>query len=445
MARERNRRIFLAAGTGIFQRIVQSASSIVILPMLLATLGTGRFGIWGAVTSLAWLHGLLDLGLGAVLVTHLARAIALDRIADCRRLVAGALGLGTALGLTLIAVASTVVIAFVPQPRAALYLTAVVAMGLNIPLNAANSAWLGLQKGHISGFWDLVQTVLTAAALVIACAYTVDVRIYVAVVYGGLLLSNVASLVHLIIQRPDLVRVPWSGLWSAIRNVAGRGGGYFLLSIACALSYVFDNVLALELLGPEAAARMAVAVRICITSWGVLEVMSLPLWPAFSEAGAKADQQWIRKSMLRGAAAIVGSAAAGALVLIVFGGWMLEVWLRTSLGIDRSLLVAIAAWVLAQAINRVPNVFLNASGVVGFQFAVNSIATLVAYLLKFTLAPTFGVAGILWGTTAATLLIVFPSNVWRIFRWQRSLACESAAASQAPRMDCGLLIKGSES
>jgi O-antigen/teichoic acid export membrane protein len=420
MARDRNHRIFLAAGTGLFQRFVQAGATVVIMPVLLKTLGAARFGVWGGVTSLAWLHGLVDMGVGAALVTLVASARALNRTAEVRSLVAGAIGLACALA-AIVALAGTLLLTLAPAPKAGLYLIAVIAMALNIPLNAANSVWLGLQKGHVSGFWDLAQTLLTTAGLIVASMYSSDVRVFVGAVYGGLVLSNVASFVHLFLAHPELRRGGLSGLGPSLRNVADKGLSYFLLTIVCALTYLLDNVLALELLGPEAAARMAIALRICMTAWGLLEVMSLPLWPAFTEAAVRADRKWIHKSMLRSAALLVGAAAAGSGLLLLTGQRLFGWWLGPGLGIDVGLLAAIAGWVVAQAVHRVPNVFLNAMSIVRFQLVVSSVATLIAFALKFIFAARFGVAGILWGTTVSTLVIVVPANIWRIWKWGKSV------------------------
>jgi hypothetical protein len=94
-------------------------------------------------------------------------------------------------------------------------------------------------------------------------------------------------------------------------------------------------------------------------------------------------------------------------------GW----WLHTTLGIGRGLLWAISAWVLAQALVRIPNLLLNGLSILRYQIVVFSVATLVALGLKFALAPYLGVAGILWGTTTAVFLIVIPASIWRIWQW----------------------------
>ena len=102
----------------------------------------------------------------------------------------------------------------------------------------------------------------------------------------------------------------------------------------------------------------------------------------------------------------------------IYGEAMLRWWLHTDLGIGRSLLWAIAAWVLAQALFRVPNLLLNGLSVLRYQIVIVSVTTgLRRIALKFALAHYFGVAGILWGTTATILLILIPACLWRIWRW----------------------------
>ncbi len=410
----------MAAGAGFFQRVVQVGTTLVIMPAVLRTLGASKFGVWGAVTSLAWLRGLVDLGVGAALVTLIARAAALNRSETVRNLILGALGLGASLALVLSLIGSAVVVATVPQPRAGLFLIAVIAMALNIPLDSSKSVWMGFQKGHISGGWDLVQTLLTGAALIVATIYTSEVRIYILLVYAALLVSNLSCLVHLLLARRELHGSGLTGIGEATRGLFRQGMSYFLLSVASALSYLLDNVLALQLLGPEASAQMAIALRICMLSWGFLEVLSLPLWPAFAEAGVNADLPWIRRNLTRGTGLMISVALGGGALLLLLGKPVLRLWLRTDLGINQGLLIAIAAWILAQALNRVPNVFLNAVSVVRFQAMVGSIATVVAYLLKFFLASRVGVGGILWGTTSSILLIVLPANLWRIRKWHKT-------------------------
>jgi O-antigen/teichoic acid export membrane protein len=417
VTRERNRRIVASAGFGVSQRLVQVACSLLLLPIVLGALGPAGFGVWGAAASLAWISGMVDIGVGSALVTLVARALARNQPTEARIHISGALTIGSCLsGLFLGAI--TLAWIFVPlRGNSAAYMIAFAGLALNIPLNSANNLWMALQKGYVAGFWELMQTLLTTVSLITATAFTVDVRVYVALVYASFVASNLCSLVHLFVLHPELRPRGRLESLSAMREVGTSGVLYFTLAITGGLSFMLDNVLALQLLGPEASARMTIAMRICMTGAGLLVVLSQPLWPAFTDAAHKSDRGWIRRSLFRATALFVGATAAGGGVLIIYGGPLLHLWLHADLGIDRALLWAIAAWMLAQAFIRVPALLLNGLSLIRFQIVVSTLATSIAFALKFTLASRFGVAGILWGTSITMLFIAFPASAWRIYRW----------------------------
>jgi O-antigen/teichoic acid export membrane protein len=414
---KRNRRAVGAASVGVFQRLVQVGSTLVLMPLLLRVLGPAAFGVWGAATSLAWLSGLVDIGTGTALVTLVARSVALENVEQARRHITGALSIGSGLAGLMLLIAFAVSLTGRVQGSAGPYFIAAIGLALNLPLSAGNNVWMALQKGYVSGFWELLQTLLTTTGLIVATAFTRDIRVYVAVVYLGMVWANIGSLVHLFWRHPELRPEGLSISWTAMSEVAGHGVLYFILALTGSLSFLLDNVLALSLLGPEASARMTIAIRICFTAVGALGVISMPLWPAFAEAAERGDRKWIRKTLIRGTGLLAGLTVAGSSLLLVFGERMLQLWLHTDLGIGRGLLLAVSAWVLAMALARVPGLLLNGLAILRYQIVVFAIATSVALGLKFVLAPYFGVAGILWSTTTVIFLIGIPASVWRIWRW----------------------------
>ena len=127
---KRDRKVAVAAGFGVFQRLVQVAFTLLLMPLVLRALGPAHFGIWGAAASLAWLSGLADIGVGTALVTLVAQAMARDEVDEARTQIAGALGVGSLLAalmlcLTLVAwitvpaivmVACTVAITAIAKP-----------------------------------------------------------------------------------------------------------------------------------------------------------------------------------------------------------------------------------------------------------------------------------------------------------------------------------------
>jgi O-antigen/teichoic acid export membrane protein len=387
------------------------------MPLLLRSLGSAQFGIWGAAASLAWLSTLADVGTGAALVTLIARAVAASDLDSARRYVSGTLGLGSCLaGIVALAVLAAWM-AGALGTHAGPYLIALLGLALNIPLNAANNVWMALQEGYFASLWESAQTLLTLVGLVAAVMGSAGLMVCIAVVYGGLVLANLGSLMHLLSAHPELrphgLRVPVADM----RAVGGEGMMYFMLTLAGSLSFLLDNVLTLSWLGPEASARMTIALRICVMGMGAMGVILQPLWPAFAEAAESGDRKWIGKVLRRGSVWMIGNAIIGSALLVACGEPLLHYWLRDSLSIGQPLLWAIAAWLAAQALIRVPCLLLNGLSIIRYQVFVSVVATAIALGLKFILSREFGIAGILWATTAPYIIWVLPAVCWRVSRW----------------------------
>ncbi len=231
-----------------------------------------------------------------------------------------------------------------------------------------------------------MQTVVTTVALIAATFYTKDVRIFVALVYGGLLMSNLGSLIHLFIRHPELRPERLPERWSAARDVISSGLMFFLMGIAGGLTFMLDNVLALQLLGPEASAQMTIALRICMAGMGILTVIAQPLWPAFADAAHRVDHQWVMHKFWWGITLMTGVTVAGSVILLVWGQTLLKLWLHTDLGIGIGLLWAVAVWIIAQALFRVPHNLLNGLLLIRYQTVVFAVALGAALALKFVLA-----------------------------------------------------------
>lgn len=424
----RNRRAVASAGFGITQRLVQVGCTLILMPVLLHALGTAAFGVWGAAASLAWLAPLADFGTGSALVTLVAREVALERAHEARRQVAAALTLSGALALVFLALIGSLWGAGAWGTYGTVYLIAFAGLAVNLPLNSANNIWMALQEGYYASLWEFVQTLGTTAALLLATFYTRDVRLYVALVYGGVAAANLGSLIHLLLRRPEVRPERLPERWAAMRELAGSGMLFFAMGVAGSLSYMLDNVLALQWLGTQASAQMTIALRICISGVTMMVAISQPLWPAFTDAAHTADRQWVMHKLAWGTALLTGITVVGAVVLVAWGEPLLKLWLHTNLGIGRGLLVAVAAWVLVQALIRVPHLLLNGLLVVKYQTVVLTVALVAAFALKFALAGRLGAAGILWGTTLSLALIFFPAIAWRIRRWARTATTEESPA-----------------
>ncbi len=266
MGRERNRRMYFASAVGLGQRIAQIAASLITLPLALHVLGVSGFGVWGAATSLAWLVGMLDLGLGSALITLIPRSVASGRNDVVGSHIAAALVCGCALSVAIIGVGSALVLMAMDRSEANPFIVAVVGLALNVPLSIANSVWFGLQKGHVAGGWELVQTLLTLGLLMVAAACHGGVMSMVWAVYGALLLANFSSLVHLLLRHPEIRPRRLDSAPASLRMVIGkerRAVRHFRCGTGMRQLQCLTTLLTLHWLGAAASAQM---IMVCCAS-----------------------------------------------------------------------------------------------------------------------------------------------------------------------------------
>jgi O-antigen/teichoic acid export membrane protein len=415
MAPERNRRIWLGAATGLVQRAAQLLSTLITFPLVLHALGIAGFGIWAASSSLGWLAGVVDLGLGSALLTLLPASFATDGGVAAQRHVSAALSAG--MGLALLGLAGCALFAAREgaDGASAPFLIAALAMAINIPLSIARNIWFGLHKAHVANAWDLGQTILTLVLVAAAALAQGGLLALVAAVYAAMLVTNASSLAHALLGHPALRPKLWRSAGD-VRDIFGRGGQMLAITIAALCVYAFDNLLVLAWAGPAAAARIAVALRVCTTILGLFSVITQPFWPALAEAAARADHRWVSRTTRRGTLLICLAAGLSGAVIITCGAPVLTFWLRRDLDFSQAMLWMMAAWVLALSCTRFAELYLLAVLRLRLQIALLSLGACGALLLKYLLIGRFGVPGVLGATALAWMVLVAPGYAWAVWR-----------------------------
>ncbi len=422
----RGRQAAFSSFAGVAQRLLQIAGTLIVMPMVLHAVGSEGFGVWAAAASFFWMTVVVDFGVGQALLTSVAQNIARGDILEVRRQIGAALLVSLALGLIGTILAVTIIPRVASPQVADAYLIAAVLLSINIPLSLTGNVWTGLQRFHMTSAWETFQTIFTVCGLFALTRFSTDTRYYVAVTAGGLLVANVASTINLYSRYPELL--PSLQLPSASRCLAlmQRGAPFFILSVAATLAVNLDSVIALSRLGADAASRMAVAQRACLTALGLLWVVTQPLWPAFTDAATRGDYVWVRRGLLRGAFVVTLCTMSGGAILILFGQPLLDLWMGGAMKLGQDVLWAMSAWIAMLSLGRIVDVLLNGLGAVWFQARVAIAYSVLAFLLKFQLAPYFGVAGILASTAIAYGLTYAPAYIWWLTRWLRDANLRAA-------------------
>ncbi len=423
--RERWRRIWRAAFGAAAFRGVSMAGTFVTIPLVLDQLGPTRFGLFVLVTQLATLLVFSDLGLGNGLITALAQARADGDERRARELVSSTWALllvvATAGGglfailFPLVSWSAVLGVDGVGSGAVALsVLVFAVLFLVGVPASIAQKVHLARQEGLQANAWQTLGALLTITGTVLCVTTSASVPWFVAAAVGGSVVSGVANTVWLFWRHPELRPGRRYVTRERTRFVAGSGVLFLLLGVAGAVAYQTDALVISHVLGPSDVTTYSLALRLFAIPGLAVSFVLAPLWPAFGDAFARRDVAWVRQTLRR---AIVWGAAVnipGALLLVLLGQWLVDLWVgEGEVAVPTLLLVSFALWTVLNTVSGPLAMLLNGAHVVRFQ-VICAIAMAVLNLpLSIVLTEWLGVAGpILGSAIAQSLCIVVPSLVY---------------------------------
>jgi O-antigen/teichoic acid export membrane protein len=414
----RERRVLASTGAAVAARLVAMLGSFLVIPLAIGYLGVDRYGIFLALSSLTSVLVFADLGLANGLLNVVSDANGRDDRGTARRAVSSAL-------VMIVAVASLLALVFLlvfghvnwpallnvndPVAAAEVGPTALVIVALfliGLPLGIVERVRLAYQEGYINSFAAMLGGIAGLGALVVAIWLKVSLPVLVI----SVLLPPVLALA---LNGFALFRIrrPWLAprLSLASRSVAARlarlGFLFLVLQLAVAVAYQSDVIVAGLLLGPSAAATYSVTLRFFMLAPALIAVFLTALWPAYTEALARNDIEWVRRTLRRSIVIALVTAGPASLVLAVGGSWLIRTWTGGAIDPPLSLMVGAALWAVVSATFNTIAIVLNAASVVRFQVIIATTMAIASITLSVLFARAFGISGIIWGTLLAFVLI----------------------------------------
>ncbi len=333
-------------------KVLSVACTLAQVPLALHALGSEAYGLWITLTGLSVMLNLVDFGVGVGMQKAMASAFGRDdRIAMRRAFFSGFVTLG---GLALLALALGLPIARAVDWGGRLKITAstlqsevqpallitVVAFALGLPFNAAPRLAYAAQRGWLQAGW-----------IAAGSAGSLGVVAFAARAHWGFLPFLAATALLPVLQSAGLLLHVWKALgWKfrpvecmsfhAWREMAGDSLLFSAPQIGLALIQAAPPVALSFAAGPAAATAFNLLQRLFSpVTQGQIMVLT-PLWPAFTEAHARGEIDWIRAAFKR--SVLVATACMVALVLIT---WQSNLLLHWWVGPGATSLTGPLAWV----------------------------------------------------------------------------------------------------
>jgi O-antigen/teichoic acid export membrane protein len=424
LANERYRRAALTTVTSVIAKVIGYLTAFITVPLTLHYLGTERYGLWMTISSVIVMLGFTDFGLGNGLVNAISQADGKNDRDAAQKAVSSVffMLLGSAALLLFI---FGIIYPFVPWQRffnvkSAFAIsesgpaTAVffICFALNIPLGIVQKVQLGYQEAFLNNYWQIIGNVIGFAAILIIIHLQAGLPWLVFAMSGVPMLVIAINYCYLFFYRHPFLLPRWKNFYfSTTKSLMGAGIIFMLLWLVNILGTSTDNIIIAQFLGPSQVATYAVVQRLFAFTF-IVQLFTTPLWPAFSEALARSDFQWAKRTYHHINIIVICMTLSICLLLLLFGQFIIKLWAGPQVIPTLSLVLGYAMFRLVSGFTEAPMPVLMGKNYVNRLLIIATVSGVVAFILKIIFVPIWHSAGIAWASTISYgLFFVLPANI----------------------------------
>jgi O-antigen/teichoic acid export membrane protein len=416
----REKAIWQGATASLVAKVVAALCGLAQVPVAVNYLGPELFGLWMTLTSALTLMAFADFGIGAGVQNETAAALGRGVLREAQAILANGVALlGVVAAVLLVVLGGLVFI--IPwqavlslrdelqaaEARRGLAVLAVL-FCLNLPLTAVARLAFGAQLGWLANAWYAAINLLTLLAVLASTGLKLGFVAFVALTAAPQLLGHALLAVHL------LKKLGWSaGMFAkpdraSMRRLWRAGLPFTLPQLGALALTSCPPVVISAVLGPAAVTPYNLCQRL-IGLFSVLQqVLLTQLWPAYTEARARGDHAWLRRTYRRSIALTAGCIALPQLTFGLWGPWAVAVWSHEAVRVATPFALLCGLHGAALAFGQPPAFLLNAFGRMRGQ------ATYGIFAVAFGLAAMpwalriWGLPGAVGILSVAWLLVFLP-------------------------------------
>ncbi len=426
-SKERYRRAALTGIAAFGARGFSIAVSLIAVPLALGYLGRERYGLWMTISSVLTMLTFSDLGVGNGLLNALTKARGRQDQNEAARYVSSGffalLGIAAVLGLMFAAVYHAIpwawlfnvraspMVATEAGPAAAVFVGCLLAA---FPLGVVQRIRMAYQEGFVDSVWSAAGTVAALMALLLVVRMELGLPWLVLSIAGTpILFLGMNGLAAFLGKWRQLVPRISMVSREATRTVMATGGLFFVLQIAGAVAYQSDSLIVAQILGAAAVTDYSVPMKLFLIVPTLMGLILAPLWPAYGEAAARGDMDWVRVTLRRSLRLVYLIALPALLALALLAKWILNWWVGDAVHPSDALIIGGAVWAFLACLGGALAMFLNGVGILRFQALCATLMMIANIGLSIFLTQRIGVAGVVWGSVVSwTVFVLIPIGVY---------------------------------
>ena len=417
---ERSKKAKKNIALSLILKIINIASSLILIPLVLDYLDETRYGIWLTLSSLVLWFNFFDVGLGNGLRNKLAQALAKGEKQLSRKYIST-----TYAGLIFISFAFFGIFLFTnifldwskilnttEVPISELNLLAIIVFGffaLRLIFKLIVSVLLAHQQPAMRDVIDTASKVLNLIIVFSLLQTTKGKLLYLGISYSAtpILMLIIFSLILFTGKFKEISPSIKFVDFSLFGDLFKLGGKFFIIQIAAVILFSTDNMIITQLYSPAEVIPYSISRQYFAILMMVFSIVIAPFWSATTDAFTKGDFGWIKVSV-RKLLRIWFIVVITLIVMLIFSDTIYEIWLGDRVKIPFRLSAAWAFFVAMQTFNSIFIQIINGTGKIKLQMILGITAAILNIPLSILFAKYFelGVTGVI-GATIFTQVLTF--------------------------------------
>lgn len=381
--------------------------SFLLVPLTIGYVSSELYGVWLTLSSILTWIGFLDLGFSQGLKNKLTEAIAHDDWEKGRSLVST-----TYLMMIFIFVPVCIILEIlIPQINWSSLLNisvkyegeivrsmyALVAFAcLQIIFNVIIDVVAAFQKVALSTSFNVIANVL-ALLVIYILTKTCPPSLFVLSFTMALMPVLVIGFASIILYHGKFSRV--SPTFKSInrlyvKDIFGLGYKLFIINVQAIVLNQTTNFLISNVSSPTDVTRYNVAFRLISCALLVFNIVTAPLWPAYTDAYSKNDFEWMKRTHAKMEKVLLISLLTCA-VLVIFSKLIYHIWIGNKVDVPFMMTLLVAIFMSMQCCINVNSVMLIGIGKIQIDAFISLIGMIVYIPFSLLLGKLLGAYGVI--------------------------------------------------
>ena len=357
----RARRTVHNMATGFVARLLSAVLSFVKVPLLLHGLGVTNYGVWVAVFGLVQYGSMADLGVQYAVIQGTAERRGSGREAEIPALVSTAFWLVAAAASVLAAGVALMVLLWNPMAGWAegaidparldlVLLVGVVSVLFVQPSRVVHASQMGYERFAALNVFEILSGVAQFLGLYLVIQFWPgDLLAVTGWIVAWDLVTSYGVAGWLLVRnsgrfslRPTFVSAVMA------RDVIRNATGFFLGTLANGIWAAVDAIAILTIAGAEAVPRFSTSNALFLSGLTIAPLVAGSLWPAYTEAAARRDWEWLSRVFKRASLILMCVAGMGAVLAAILGPDFVYGWVGQDAFGGRGLIWLLSGWFVAE-------------------------------------------------------------------------------------------------